>query len=68
MTDNEKVIAFLRQPNADEMISQTNPSPRLLTKINRIRKEGVSILKRYSEDIDIIIFLRFAYIKINHFN
>lgn len=59
---NDKVVAFLRQPNVGEILQEKystyNNSTRLKEKINKIRSEGTEALDRLSNDVDLIILLR----------
>ncbi|XP_077977948.1 E3 ubiquitin-protein ligase HECW2-like [Glandiceps talaboti] len=58
---NEKVVAFLRQPNILDILrerqSALGSNTLLKNKINQIRIEGVDMLDRLSNDIDLIILL-----------
>ncbi|XP_022308678.2 E3 ubiquitin-protein ligase HECW2-like isoform X3 [Crassostrea virginica] len=58
---NDKVVAFLRQPNIGESLqekySSYNNSTRLKEKINKIRSEGTEALDKLSNDVDLIILL-----------
>ncbi|XP_048753838.2 E3 ubiquitin-protein ligase HECW2-like isoform X3 [Ostrea edulis] len=58
---NDKVVAFLRQPNVGEILQEKystyNNSTRLKEKINKIRSEGTEALDRLSNDVDLIILL-----------
>lgn len=58
---NEKVVAFLRQPNILEILRErhgTNCSRSLREKINAIRVEGTSALERLGHDLQLTILLR----------
>lgn len=63
---NDKVVAFLRQPNIGEILqekySSYNNSTRLKEKIHKIRGEGTDALDRLSNDVDLIILLRSSYL------
>uniref|UniRef100_A0A1B0GBL1 HECT-type E3 ubiquitin transferase n=1 Tax=Glossina morsitans morsitans TaxID=37546 RepID=A0A1B0GBL1_GLOMM len=58
---NEKVIAFLRQPNIIEILrerqGQNNVSRSLREKINILRVEGVPALERFSHDLQLTMLL-----------
>ncbi|XP_075155256.1 hecw ubiquitin protein ligase isoform X2 [Haematobia irritans] len=58
---NEKVIAFLRQPNIIEILrerqGQNNVSRSLREKINILRVEGVPALERLAHDLQLTILL-----------
>ncbi|XP_058976197.1 E3 ubiquitin-protein ligase HECW2-like isoform X1 [Musca domestica] len=58
---NEKVIAFLRQPNIIEILrerqGQNNVSRSLREKINILRVEGVPALERMAHDLQLTIML-----------
>lgn len=58
---NEKVVAFLRQPNILEILRErhgTNCSRSLREKINAIRVEGTAALERLGHDLQLTILLR----------
>lgn len=58
---NEKVVAFLRQPNILEILRErhgTNCSRSLREKINSIRVEGTAALERLGHDLQLTILLR----------
>lgn len=58
---NEKVVAFLRQPNILEILKErhgTNCSRSLREKINSIRVEGTTALERLGHDLQLTILLR----------
>lgn len=63
---NDKVVAFLRQPNIGEILQEKyfsyNNSTRLKEKIHKIRGEGTDALDRLSNDVDLIILLRSSYL------
>ncbi len=59
---NEKVVAFLRQPNVIDALKEKHATitsnQSLKNKINLIRSEGVETLDRLSSDVELIILLR----------
>lgn len=57
---NEKVVAFLRQPNILEILKERHGSTSrsLREKINAIRVEGTTALERLSHDLQLTILLR----------
>ena len=59
---NEKVVAFLRQPNIMDVLKEKNSAfasnVALKGKVNTIRAEGVEALDRMSNDVELIILLR----------
>lgn len=58
---NEKVVAFLRQPNILEILRErhgTTCSRSLRDKINAIRVEGTTALERLGHDLQLTILLR----------
>lgn len=58
---NEKVVAFLRQPNILEILRErhgTTCSRSLREKINSIRVEGTTALERLGHDLQLTILLR----------
>ena len=59
---NEKVVAFLRQPNVEDLLKQRHPSyasnNKLKRKVENIRLEGGAAVDRYSNDVELIILLR----------
>ena len=58
---NEKVVAFLRQPNILEILRErhgTTCSRSLREKINAIRVEGTTALERIGHDLQLTILLR----------
>uniref|UniRef100_A0A182ITD8 WW domain-containing protein n=1 Tax=Anopheles atroparvus TaxID=41427 RepID=A0A182ITD8_ANOAO len=59
---NDKVVAFLRQPNILEILRERHGSAacsrNLREKINAIRVEGTAALDRYSHDLELTILLR----------
>ncbi|XP_076361477.1 E3 ubiquitin-protein ligase HECW2-like isoform X1 [Tachypleus tridentatus] len=58
---NDKVVAFLRQPNIIDILKERHPAIAtnqvLRDKVNGIRVEGTSALDRLSHDIDLTILL-----------
>ncbi|XP_061412836.1 LOW QUALITY PROTEIN: E3 ubiquitin-protein ligase HECW2-like [Lethenteron reissneri] len=58
---NDKIVAFLRQPNAFEILQERQPGlsrhPSLREKIQFVRSEGTSGLERLSGDADLVILL-----------
>lgn len=60
---NEKVVAFLRQPNILEILRErhgTTCSRSLREKINAIRVEGTTALERLGHDLQLTILLRWV--------
>lgn len=59
---NDKVVAFLRQPNILEILRERHGpaacTRSLRDKINAVRVEGVTALERHSHDLQLIILLR----------
>lgn len=59
---NDKVVAFLRQPNILEILKERHGSATcsrsLREKINAIRVEGSSALERLGHDLQLTILLR----------
>lgn len=59
---NDKVVAFLRQPNILDILRERHPpigtSPTLRDKVNAVRVEGTAALDRLSHDIHLTILLR----------
>jgi E3 ubiquitin-protein ligase HECW2 len=57
---NEKVVAFLRQPNILEILKERHgtTSRSLREKINAIRVEGTTALERLGHDLQLTILLR----------
>lgn len=59
---NEKVVAFLRQPNIVDILKERHPamgtSQSLRDKVNAVRVDGTLALDRLSDDIDLTILLR----------
>ena len=62
---NERVLAFLRQPNVMELMKERSPSmwskTQLKNKITLIRSEGIQGLERFANDVDLITLLRYHY-------
>lgn len=60
-TYNDKVVAFLQQPNIWDILSERKSSVKnnssLRDRIITIRSEGVDALRRYTNDIDLILLL-----------
>eukprot|EP00106_Octopus_bimaculoides_P007087 XP_014774529.1 PREDICTED: mediator of DNA damage checkpoint protein 1-like [Octopus bimaculoides] len=58
---NDKVVAFLRQPNISEVLKEKQScyasNSSLRDKINKIRSEGTEALDRLSNDIELTILL-----------
>ncbi|XP_066998095.2 E3 ubiquitin-protein ligase HECW2 [Anabrus simplex] len=58
---NEKVVAFLRQPNIVDILKERHPavgtSQALRDKVNAVRVDGTLALDRLSDDIDLTILL-----------
>lgn len=66
---NEKVVAFLRQPEFAELVRERHrpfaSNIPLRTKVSLIQTEGTSALKRFSNDLDLTVLLRYnCYVKI----
>lgn len=59
---NDKVVAFLRQPNIIDILKERHPavgtSQSLRDKVNAIRVEGTTALDRLSHDVHLTILLR----------
>lgn len=59
---NDKVVAFLRQPNIFDILRERHPpvgsSASLRDKINAVRVDGTTALDRLSHDIHLTILLR----------
>lgn len=59
---NDKVVAFLRQPNIFDILRERYQSiatnQTLRDKINSVRVEGTTALDRLSDDIELTIMLR----------
>uniref|UniRef100_H3DNP4 HECT-type E3 ubiquitin transferase n=1 Tax=Tetraodon nigroviridis TaxID=99883 RepID=H3DNP4_TETNG len=62
---NDKIVAFLRQPNIFEMLQERQPSlsrnHALREKIHYIRNEGTQGVEKLSCDADLVILLRSLY-------
>ncbi|CAH1790465.1 unnamed protein product [Owenia fusiformis] len=60
-TYNERVVAFLKQPNIEKILSERHPTYRydssLKSKIAKIVKFGEPRLERLSNDVDLIVLL-----------
>ncbi|XP_056635236.1 E3 ubiquitin-protein ligase HECW2-like isoform X2 [Diorhabda sublineata] len=58
---NDKVVAFLRQPNIFDILRERHPpvgnSSSLRDKVNAVRVDGTSALDRFSHDIHLTILL-----------
>lgn len=63
---NDKVVAFLRQPNILEILKErhgsTTCSRNLREKINAIRVEGCSALERLGHDLQLTLLLRYFFL------
>jgi hypothetical protein len=61
MAYNDKVVAFLRQPNIMELIKEKHrslaSSTQLKNKISLIRNDGAEALERFANDVDLILLL-----------
>ncbi|KAL1138157.1 hypothetical protein AAG570_009849 [Ranatra chinensis] len=59
---NDKVVAFLRQPNIMDILRERHPpvasSHALRDKVNAVRVEGTHALQAFSHDIELTILLR----------
>lgn len=59
---NDKVVAFLRQPNIFDILRERHPpigtSTMLRDKVNAVRVDGTTALDRLSHDINLTILLR----------
>lgn len=58
----EKIVAFLKQPNILDLIREKRLGPSFVNtsmreKINQIRKGGVNILKKYSYDVNLMLVI-----------
>lgn len=66
---NDKVVAFLRQPNIFDILKERYQSVAtnqlLRDKVNAVRVEGTAALDRLSDDIELTIVLRWV-LKIFH--
>lgn len=60
---NDKVVAFLRQPNIMDILRERHPqvatSPALRDKVNAVRVDGTQALNTFSHDIQLTILLRY---------
>ncbi|XP_071961734.1 E3 ubiquitin-protein ligase HECW2-like isoform X2 [Antedon mediterranea] len=58
---NEKLVAFLRQPNINDILKERqsafSSSPKLRDKLNIIRQEGIEALNRLENDIEVTLLL-----------
>ncbi|KAL3268430.1 hypothetical protein HHI36_007541, partial [Cryptolaemus montrouzieri] len=58
---NDKVVAFLRQPNIFDILRERHPpigtSPTLRDKVNAVRVDGTTALDRFSHDVHLTILL-----------
>lgn len=58
---NDKVVAFLRQPNIFDILKERRPAissnTSLRDKVNTVRADGTSALDRYSDDLELTILL-----------
>ncbi|KAJ8971375.1 hypothetical protein NQ317_019253 [Molorchus minor] len=58
---NDKVVAFLRQPNIFDILRERHPpignSSSLRDKVNAVRVDGTSALDRFSHDVHLTILL-----------
>uniref|UniRef100_A0AAR2JC16 HECT-type E3 ubiquitin transferase n=1 Tax=Pygocentrus nattereri TaxID=42514 RepID=A0AAR2JC16_PYGNA len=65
---NEKIVAFLRQPNIFEILQERQPelvrNHSLKEKVQFIRNEGASGLARLSSDADLVMLLRSVYVNV----
>lgn len=57
-----KIIAFLKQPNIFDLIKERRSAASLLNsslrdRINQIRKGGVSVLKKYGHDVNLMMLI-----------
>jgi hypothetical protein len=64
MAYNDKVVAFLRQPNIMDILKEKSSKSvggqrGLKDKIMAIRQEGSAALKRFSHDIELTLLLRY---------
>ncbi|XP_038044586.1 E3 ubiquitin-protein ligase HECW1-like isoform X2 [Patiria miniata] len=61
MAYNEKVVAFLRQPNIMDILKERkgdlSTNPKLRDKLHLVRQEGIAALERLSNDVELIILL-----------
>ncbi|VDI22521.1 E3 ubiquitin-protein ligase HECW2 [Mytilus galloprovincialis] len=60
-TYNEKVVSFLRQPNASDILKEKYPTyastSKLRDKVNKIQSGGTEALERMCNDLDLILLL-----------
>jgi len=60
---NDRVLAFLRQPNITEVLKERGRtmslSSQLKSKIIQIRSDGIPALERFANDVDLITLLRY---------
>ncbi|GIY11306.1 hypothetical protein CEXT_162782 [Caerostris extrusa] len=58
---NDKVVAFLRQPNILDILKERHPiigsNQPLRDKVNSVRTDGTAAIERFSHDIDLTILL-----------
>ncbi|XP_035222426.1 E3 ubiquitin-protein ligase HECW1-like isoform X2 [Stegodyphus dumicola] len=58
---NDKVVAFLRQPNIMDILKERHPiiasNQALRDKVNAVRADGTAAIDRFSHDIDLTILL-----------
>ncbi|XP_055949305.1 E3 ubiquitin-protein ligase HECW1-like isoform X1 [Argiope bruennichi] len=58
---NDKVVAFLRQPNILDILKERHPiigsNQALRDKVNAVRADGTAAIERFSHDIDLTILL-----------
>ncbi|GFV83787.1 e3 ubiquitin-protein ligase HECW1 [Trichonephila clavipes] len=58
---NDKVVAFLRQPNILDILKERHPiigsNQPLRDKVNAVRADGTAAIERFSHDIDLTILL-----------
>ena len=61
---NDRVLAFLRQPNLMDLIKERSRTmwnnTQLKNKITLIRGDGIAALERFANDVDLITLLRSA--------
>ena len=67
---NDKVVAFLRQPNLSEILKDRHrnfaSNIPLKNKVSLIQKEGSEALDRFSNDMELILLLRlFPFINVS---
>lgn len=65
---NDKVVAFLRQPNIMDILKERHPgfgqNVGLREKVNAIRIEGSAALQRLGHDVPLALLLRYEKMKI----